>query len=67
MDQGGIDPDLYFEDGKTLFMSNGVDDEGVGGIVQCELEIETGRKLTPSRSIWNGTVDDIWKVRISIK
>lgn len=55
VDQGGIDPDLYFEDGKTLFMSNGVDDEGVGGIVQCELEIETGRKLTPSRSIWNGT------------
>ncbi|MBT2288038.1 glycoside hydrolase family 43 protein [Paenibacillus albidus] len=55
VDQGGIDPDLYFEDGKTLFMSNGTDDYGVGGIVQCEIEIETGRKLTPSRSIWQGT------------
>ncbi|MDN4068812.1 glycoside hydrolase family 43 protein [Paenibacillus vini] len=55
VDQGGIDPDLYFEDGRTYFMSNGTDDFGVNGIVQCEIEIETGRKLTPSRSIWQGT------------
>ncbi|WP_145026714.1 glycoside hydrolase family 43 protein [Paenibacillus sp. Y412MC10] len=55
VDQGGIDPDLYFEDGKAYFMSNGVDDDGIGGIVQCVIDIETGRKLTPSRSIWQGT------------
>lgn len=55
VDQGGIDPDLYFEEGKTYFMSNGTDDDGVGGIVQCEIDIESGRKLTPSRSIWQGT------------
>ncbi|UQZ37604.1 glycoside hydrolase family 43 protein [Paenibacillus sp. PK3_47] len=55
VDQGGIDPDLYFEDGKTIFMSNGTDDFGVGGVIQCEIDIETGRKLTPSRSIWKGT------------
>lgn len=55
VDQGGIDPDLYFEDGKALFMSNGTDDHGVGGIIQCEIDIETGRKLTPGRMIWNGT------------
>lgn len=55
VDQGGIDPDLYFEDNKTYFMSNGTDDYGVSGIVQCEIEIETGRKLTPSRSIWAGS------------
>ncbi|MHA6528804.1 glycoside hydrolase family 43 protein [Paenibacillus sp. BAC0078] len=55
VDQGGIDPDLYFEEGKTYFMSNGTDDFGASGIVQCEIEIETGRKLTPSRSIWQGT------------
>ncbi|WP_419872786.1 glycoside hydrolase family 43 protein [Candidatus Pristimantibacillus sp. PTI5] len=55
VDQGGIDPDLYFEDGKTFFMSNGTDDNGVGGIVQCEIDIETGRKLTPSHSVWQGT------------
>lgn len=55
VDQGGIDPDLYFEDGRAFFMSNGVDDEGVGGVVQCELDMETGSKLSPSRSIWKGT------------
>lgn len=55
VDQGGIDPDLYFEDGKTYFMSNGTDDNGVSGIVQCEIDIVTGRKLTPSKSIWQGT------------
>lgn len=55
VDQGGIDPSLYFEDGKTYFMSNGADDTGVSGIVQCEIDIETGRKLTPSRTIWQGT------------
>ena len=36
VDQGGIDPSLYFEDGRTYFMSNGTDDSGEGGVVQCE-------------------------------
>lgn len=55
VDQGGIDPDLYFEDGKAFFMSNGKDDNGVGGVVQCEIDIKTGGKLSPSRAIWRGT------------
>ncbi|MFC4099357.1 glycoside hydrolase family 43 protein [Paenibacillus xanthanilyticus] len=55
VDQGGIDPDLFFEGDDVYFMSNGTDDQGVGGIVQCRIDIETGRKLTPSRSIWQGT------------
>ncbi|ANS74484.1 glycoside hydrolase [Paenibacillus yonginensis] len=55
VDQGGIDPDLFFEADRTYFMSNGSDDFGALGIVQCEIEIETGRKLTPSRTIWQGS------------
>lgn len=55
VDQGGIDPSLYFEDGRTYFMSNGADDEGKGGVVQCEINIETGEKLSPSRCIWQGS------------
>jgi alpha-N-arabinofuranosidase len=55
VDQGGIDPSLYFEEEKTYFMSNGADDNGVIGILQCEIDIETGRKLTASRTIWQGT------------
>lgn len=54
VEQGGIDPSLYFEDGKAYFMSNGDDDEGVSGITQCEIDIETGKKLTPSKCIYNG-------------
>lgn len=55
VDQDGIDPSLYFEDGHAYFMSNGTDDEGRGGVVQCEIDIKTGKKLSPSRSIWTGS------------
>lgn len=55
VDQGGIDPSLYFEEGKAYFMSNGADDEGIPGIVQCEINIETGEKLSPSKTIWQGS------------
>ena len=55
VDQSGIDPSLFFEDNKTYFMSNGIDDYGVSGIVQCEIDIESGKKLTPSKTIWTGS------------
>lgn len=55
VEQGGIDPSLYFEDGRTFFISNGVDDEGVPGVVQCEINIETGEKLSKSKTIWQGS------------
>ena len=55
VDQGGIDPSLYFENGKTYFISNGADDYGTGGVVQCEINIETGEKLSHSKSIWQGS------------
>lgn len=55
VDQSGIDPSLFFEDNKTYFMSNGIDDYGVSGIVQCEIDIESGEKLTPSKTIWTGS------------
>lgn len=54
VEQDGIDPSLYFENGKAFFMSNGRDDKGVSGITQCEINMETGRKLTSSQSIWQG-------------
>lgn len=54
LEQGGIDPSFYFEDGKCYFMSNGADDEGEWGISQCEIDIETGKKLTPSKCIYHG-------------
>jgi len=55
VEQGGIDPSLFFEDGKTFFMSNGNDENGDGCILQCEIDILTGEKLTPSLPIWKGS------------
>lgn len=55
VDQGGIDPSLFFEDGKAYFMSNGSDEDGRGCIFQCEIDIATGERLTPSRPIWKGS------------
>lgn len=55
VDQEGIDPSLYFEDGKVYFTSNGSDKEGRGCILQCEIDIETGERLTESRPIWHGS------------
>lgn len=50
LEQGGIDPSLYFEDGVCYMVSNPED-----GISLCTIEPKTGRQLTPSRRIWCGT------------
>ncbi len=55
VEQDGIDPSLLFDGGKTYFLSNGTDDSGEGGVVQCEINIETGEKLSPSKCIWKGS------------
>ncbi len=54
VDQGGIDPSLFFEDNKVYFMSNS-DEEGRGCIFQCEIDIKTGERLTESIPIWKGS------------
>ena len=52
VDQGGIDPSLYFEGDKVYFISNGTDEsDGRGCIFQCEIDIATGKRLTESRPI----------------
>ena len=48
--QQGIDPSLYFENGKCFMVSNPND-----GIVMCEINPITGEQLTESKLIWNGT------------
>ena len=55
VDQGGIDPSLYFEKNKCYFMSNGEDDNGVSGVVQVEIDINTGKKLSEAKCIWQGS------------
>lgn len=48
--QGGIDPSLYFEDGKCYLVSN-----PDNGIHLCQINPMTGEQLTESKRIWNGT------------
>lgn len=57
VEQGGIDPSLYFEGDKAYFMSTDEEKENKGknAIYQCEIDIETGKKLTESTIIWRGT------------
>lgn len=55
VDRGGIDPSLLFDGEKTYFMSNGEDDYGENGISLCEIDIETGKVLSPCKCISKGT------------
>lgn len=50
LSQQGIDPSLYFEDGKCYMVSN-----PDNTITLCEIDPTTGRLLTESRGIWQGT------------
>ena len=54
VDQGGIDPSLFFEDGHAYFTTNGNDENGDGCIMQCEIDIKTGEKIRPTTKIWGG-------------
>jgi alpha-N-arabinofuranosidase len=55
VEQEGIDPSFYFENGKTYFMSNGHDKDGKSAIIQSEIDIETGKLLSEPRALWSGT------------
>lgn len=50
LEQGGIDPSFFFEEGKCYFTSNPDD-----GIYLCEIDPVSGKQLTPSQLIWKGT------------
>lgn len=51
VEQGGIDPSIFFDsDGKVYFTSTGND-----CIVQSEIDIATGQRLTDIRELWKGT------------
>src|SRR5574344_493746 len=50
LEQGGIDPSLYFEDGKCYMTSNPDD-----AIWLCEIDKKSGKILSTSKKIWSGT------------
>ena len=48
--QDGIDPSLYFENGKCYMVSN-----PDNTIMLCQINPKTGEQLTPSKALWRGT------------
>ncbi|MBQ8655895.1 MAG: glycoside hydrolase family 43 protein [Prevotella sp.] len=50
LEQQGIDPSLWFENGKTYMVSN-----PDNTIMLCEIDSKTGKQLTESRPLWRGT------------
>lgn len=50
LQQQGIDPSLMFE-GDTCWMVSNPD----GHITLCQIDPKSGRQLTPSKAIWDGT------------
>lgn len=50
VDQKGIDPSLFFEYGKVYCTSTTTD-----GIIQSEIDVNTGKLLTEPKMIWRGT------------
>ncbi len=50
LEQQGIDPSLWFEDGRCYMVSN-----PDNTIMLCEIDPKTGRQLTPSKALWQGT------------
>ena len=50
LEQQGIDPSLWFENGKCYMVSN-----PDNTIMLCEIDPKTGKQLTESKSLWQGT------------
>lgn len=49
LEQLGISPSLWFENGKCYLVSNPDD-----MIMLCEIDPKTGKQLTPSKPLWQG-------------
>ena len=55
INQNRIDPSLLFDGENVYFTSNGSDADGKPCILQCEIDIRTGRKLTDTVPVWSDT------------
>lgn len=53
----GFDPDLFFDDDGRVYMSRHADD--FDGIRMWEIDINTGKLISPEYKIWPGFEDDL--------
>lgn len=54
VDMGGIDPSLFFENGKAYYCTNERGADPKEAISLAEIDVETGKLCSEIRQIWNG-------------
>ncbi len=54
LDQGGIDPSLFFDDDGKVYLTTGGGD-CAARICQSEIDIKTGKRLSDIKPLWSGT------------
>jgi len=54
LDQGGIDPSLFFDDDGKVYLTTGGGD-CAARICQSEIDIRTGKRLSDIKPLWSGT------------
>lgn len=51
VDQPGIDPDLFFDEDGTVYMTSSANQ----GVYQSRIDVKTGKRLTEPVRLWSGT------------
>lgn len=56
IDHDGIDPSLFWDDdGRVYYTGTWIDGSNPQGIGQFEIDVNTGKKLSETKTIWYGT------------
>lgn len=55
LDQGGIDPDLFFDDDGKVYLTTAGSSGCAARICQSEIDIKTGKRLSEIKPLWSGT------------
>ena len=55
LDQGGIDPSLFFDDDGKVYLTSAGSSGCTARICQSEIDIETGKRLSEVKPLWSGT------------
>ncbi len=55
LDQGGIDPSLFFDDDGKVYLTSAGSPDCAARICQAEIDIKTGKRLSDIKPLWSGT------------
>ena len=55
LDQGGIDPSLFFDDDGKVYLTSAGAPGCAARICQSEIDIQTGKRLSDIKPLWSGT------------